>query len=427
MRLIVHFARFGPYHHARLRAVAGELAPFGWEVIGLQTASMDTTYDWRESKAGPGGLGCEGDVVTVFPGRIYDEIPSWECRRSVVACLDDLAADAVAVPGWGTLDARVSLGWCRRRGAKAVIMSETREVDGDRLWWKEQIKRLMMRHVHGALVGGAAHRDYLVKLGIPAKRIVTGYNVVDNAYFAEEAARWRAVDGLSSVASAMEGPFFLASNRFVERKNLMGLIEAYAQFRQPSFALPAAEAGLTAVNRPQPTLPWSLCLLGDGHLKASLIARCHELRLAVIESAPWEPSLVEATEGRAPDCSSPKVYFPGFRQIEELPRFYAAAGAFIHPALEEPWGLVLNEAMACGLPVLSGNHVGAAAELIREGYNGWTFDAENTGAIAEVMGRFASLAEGERLAMGSAGAELLNERCPTEAFGRGLRALLGDR
>ena len=450
MRLIVHFARFGPYHHARLRAVAGELAPFGWEVIGLQTASMDTTYDWRESKAGPGGPGCEGEVVTVFPGRIYDEIPSWECRRSVVACLDDLAADAVAVPGWGTLDARVSLGWCRRRGAKALIMSETREVDGDRLWWKEQIKRLMMRHVHGALVGGAAHRDYLIKLGLPAARIVTGYNVVDNAYFDAEAARWRAV---SSRRSAMGGasvsggdtvggerwavggkdsadlvemrPFFLASNRFIERKNLVRLIEAYAQFCQltslRSVHLQSFQSlrMLTANSQALPA-HWPLCLLGDGDMKPWLMTRCRGLGLNVIESAPWELETsnlkLAATEGT--------VFFPGFRQIDELPRFYAHAGAFIHPALEEPWGLVINEAMACGLPVLSGDHVGAAAELIREGVNGWTFDATEVAAMAETMGRLASLPEEERLAMGQAGAALLEERCPTLAFARGLRQLL---
>jgi glycosyltransferase involved in cell wall biosynthesis len=272
----------------------------------------------------------------------------------------------------------------------------------------------MLRHVHGALVGGAAHRDYLVTLGIPWSRIELGYNVVDNAYFAAESAKWRDEARLSAAVSAKKIPFFLASNRFIERKNLMRLIEAYAEFCQRSAALTSPETG-------PPTAPWSLCLLGDGHLKARLIARCHELRLTVIESAPWETAFAEASEG------SGTVYFPGFRQIEELPRFYAAAGAFIHPALEEPWGLVLNEAMACGLPVLSGSHVGAAAELIREGSNGWTFDAGDARAMAEAMARLASLTEAERLAMGRVSAQWLEERCPTQAFGRGVRSLLVDR
>jgi len=411
MRLVLHFARFGPYHLARLRAVAEELAPLGWEVIGLQTASTDAVYDWRESLPDSGMAGGDGGVLTVFPGEVYEEVSSRECRRRLLACLDELAPDAVAVPGWGSRDARLSLAWCRRRGAKVVVMSETRKIDGARLWWKELIKRWVMRDVHGALVGGAAHRDYLVTLGIPLPRIEMGYNVVDNAYFAEESAKW----------SDSAGLFFLASNRFIERKNLMRLIEAYAEFCQRSTAMTSPETGA-------PTATWSLCLLGDGHLKARLIARCHELRLAVIESAPWEGFAEETTQGAESVALeggvAGTVYFPGFRQIEELPRFYAAAGAFIHPALEEPWGLVLNEAMACGLPVLSGDHVGAAAELIREGINGWTFDAGDVGAMSEAMIRLASLTETDRLAMGRASSQWLEERCPTEAFGRGLRLLL---
>ncbi len=186
------------------------------------------------------------------------------------------------------------------------------------------------------------------------------------------------------------------------------------------------------------------------------MTRCRDLGLKVVESGPWEletsnlkpePSFqnrrsqtptsatvdLQAPEtgpltadSQPPTESPPTVYFPGFRQIEELPRFYAHAGAFIHPALEEPWGLVINEAMACGLPVLSGDNVGAAAELICEGVNGWTFDATDVAAMAEAMGRVAALSEEERLAMGRAGAARLEERCPTQAFASGLRNLLEE-
>jgi len=603
MRLLLHFARYGPYHHARLRSVQAELAPLGWEVIGLQTASTDATYDWREDTSAGSAEREEAAILTLFPGRTYEEIPAGECRRTLITALDHLSPDAIAVPGWGTLDARISLGWCRRRGAKAVIMSETREVDGTRRWWREKIKSLIMRDVHGALVGGAAQRDYLVKLGIPAPRIVTGYNVVDNAYFAAEAARWRAVGGdsvggrpwavggssvgggqlavggeetvggssvgggqlavggersavggaetvgggrsavgsaetvggssVGGERSAVGGeetvggagavvpvlPYFLASNRFIERKNLVRLIEAYAQFCPLPTAhcpLPTAHCPLPTAHRllptahrplptahrplptahrlrptahcqpptahcqpptasgppptasgPRPTALWPLVLLGDGQMKPWLMTRCRDLGLTVIESAPWEKVCTENTEEttlancppltahrppltahRPPltancppptancppptadcppltaNCPPPAVYFPGFRQIEELPRFYAHAGAFIHPALEEPWGLVINEAMASGLPVLSGNNVGAAAELICEGVNGWTFDATDVNAMAEAMARVAVLSEEERLAMGKAGAALLEERCPTQAFASGLRSLL---
>lgn len=474
MRLLLHFARFGPYHHARLRALAELLGPEGWEVIGLETASTDITYAWDEVRSPETDAGPVIPVRTVFPGRVYEEISPLECRQGLIPVLEALAPDAVAVAGWGTVDARATLRWCRKKGVRAIVMSETREVDGHRVWWKEKVKSLIMRNVHGALVGGLSHRDYLVKLGIPAERIRLGYNVVDNAYFAKETARWRPAEGggdaVGGERSAVGGgdavgggeagsavpPYFLASNRFIDRKNLVRLIEAYALYCQ-SFT---ADRQPPTADGPPSTAhhPWSLCLLGDGPLRGRLIAQCHELGLNIVESAPWElngdapgespknpptansapptaNSAPPATNRAAATANRPlpsanrlpatgTVFFPGFRQIGELPHFYATAGAFIHPALEEPWGLVINEAMASGLPVLSGSNVGAAAELVEAGRNGWTFDAWDCADIAAALRRLSDLDKTERRDMGLASREILERKVPTAAFGAGMLEIL---
>jgi glycosyltransferase involved in cell wall biosynthesis len=409
--------------------------------------------------------------------------------------LDEVNPDAIALAGWGLIDARICLAWCRENGAKAIVMSETREADGQRVWWKEFLKSRIVRRFDAALVGGKSHRDYLVKLGMPAERIAFGYNVVDNAYFKAESGKRKAeielsrrasqsaaagdvgghqpsvierrTSGVSSQLSAFPPPFFLASNRFIERKNLSRLIEAYAEYLkrgQESEVRGQSKQEQGTNNEEQSTKhqarPWDLCLLGDGELKADLVAQCQRLGLNVIESAPWEveeraeggnlraeggdqeaairaqaPSILQSS-GFSPQVSAlkfqpsglspqPSIYFPGFRQIEELPRFYAHAGCFIHPALEEPWGLVLNEAMACGLPILSGNNVGAAEELVDEGVNGWTFDAENVDEMARLMGKISAF-NFPLSAFGTASARILEERCPTAAFGRGLAELLGE-
>jgi len=122
-------------------------------------------------------------------------------------------------------------------------------------------------------------------------------------------------------------------------------------------------------------------------------------------------------------CGQPAVYFPGFRQIEELPRFYAHAGCFIHPALEEPWGLVINEAMASGLPVLSSDNVGAAEELVDDGMNGWKFSPENVAGMAAVMQTISAF-NFPLSAFGAASRRILEARSPTRAFGEGLARLL---
>jgi len=401
-RVAVHFARFGPYHLARIDAAARALADTDWEVAGLETSGSDATYAWKEERGSTGW-----ERRTVFPGEVLERIPAARMRAGIEAALNDLQPAAVAIAGWGSADARACLEWCGRSGAKAIVMSETREVDGQRVWWKEWGKTRVVRRFDGALVGGKSHRDYLAKLGMSAERVRFGYDVVDNAYFATEAAKEKSRDLGMEVETRK---YFLASSRFVERKNLDQLVEAYARLiHQPS----------VLSHRP---LVWDLCLLGNGELKGSLIAHAGKLGLRVEECAPWELK----TEHRKLEVpgTSPVVFFPGFRQIDELPRFYAHAGCFVHPALEEPWGLVINEAMACGLPVLAGNNVGAAEELVENRVNGWKFHATQTDEMVACMERVASLSEEERRALGRESARILEERCPTEAFGKGLMDIL---
>jgi glycosyltransferase involved in cell wall biosynthesis len=162
-----------------------------------------------------------------------------------------------------------------------------------------------------------------------------------------------------------------------------------------------------------------LCLVGDGPERAVLQSACKTLALPVIEAAPWE---VQGQMTSVPN--GPRVFLPGFRQIDELPRFYAHACCFVHPAMSEPWGLVINEAMACGLPVLSSRNCGAAEELVCDGVNGFLFDPLDTSSLTSCLRSFLSLSPEARTQMGAASALILERRYPVAAFGAGLSELL---
>jgi glycosyltransferase involved in cell wall biosynthesis len=118
--------------------------------------------------------------------------------------------------------------------------------------------------------------------------------------------------------------------------------------------------------------------------------------------------------------------FPGFQQIDTLPRWYAGAGAFVHPALEEPWGLVINEAMASGLPVLCSRTTGAS-ELVEDGVNGFLFDPRDAAQIAGLLARMAGSSPDELARMGAFSSRLVDERAPSLAFGRGLAKILSNQ
>jgi glycosyltransferase involved in cell wall biosynthesis len=390
-RLAVHFARFGPYHLARIGTAAALLAPRGWQVLGVETAGLDRTYAWRP----------ERQVTpfvrhTVFPEAAAEALPAEVLRRGMAAALTRIEPGAVAIAGWATPDARACLAWCRRQGARAILMSETRAADGLRLWWKEAMKRQLLRRFDAALVAGRSHRDYLIRLGFPAGRIAIGYDVVDNDYFRT------ACRSLRSRQAPPARAYLLASNRFLPRKNLASLLRAFAAYRQAIYG----------TNRQA----WDLCLLGDGPERSALLRLAADLGIWVHPGCPWDP--------QRPRHSTPGLLLPGFRQIDELPRFYAHAAAFIHPAASEPWGLVINEAMASGLPILSSRNVGAAEELLEPDLNGFCFDPRSVDAIAEALIALASLPPERLRAMGAASAALIEERCPTSAFAEGLHQLL---
>jgi glycosyltransferase involved in cell wall biosynthesis len=141
--------------------------------------------------------------------------------------------------------------------------------------------------------------------------------------------------------------YFLASARFVPVKNLMGLLECFARFRS---------------SRPDSST--ALVLLGDGEERAALEARRETLGLEGV------------------------VLMPGFKQYDELPAYYGLADAFVHVSRIEPWGLVVNEAMAAGLPIVISRQCGCASSLLREGENGFcaSFDS-----LEELAARLAQL------------------------------------
>jgi glycosyltransferase involved in cell wall biosynthesis len=99
--------------------------------------------------------------------------------------------------------------------------------------------------------------------------------------------------------------------------------------------------------------------------------------------------------------------FEGLKQVDELPACYAAADCFVLPSLSEPWGLVVNEAMASGLPVLISRRCGCARDLVREGENGFLFDPTRPDELARLMGL---VADGgvDRAAMGAASRRIVS-------------------
>lgn len=372
--LAVLWGRFGPYHLARLRGLAEVAGTRGFSVLGVEVAQLDH-YRWNPVQS-ENGVARE----TLFPGRAYDSLRPGEIRRKVFAALDRIQPMVVAVNGWAMPEARAALAWVRRTpNARAVIMSETKVDEAPRVFWKEWVKRGIVSGAQAGLVGGQRQLEYLAQLGVPRERIRLGYNAVDNAHFEQGSAHARIHARELRQNLHLPERYFFACTRFLPRKNLDGLLRAYARYRN--------EVG--ASER------WQLVISGSGECEADLHGQVRVLGLAG------------------------EVHFVGFRQYEELPAFYGLASAFVHPALSEPWGLVVNEAAASALPLLVSRTVGSAYELVEHGVNGYTFEPGDVDAMTRVLVDITRLPEEARSAMGNAARERVAEFGP-ERFGQGL-------
>ena len=338
-------------------------------VTGVECHPRSRDYAWEPMRG-------EGlSLVSVAEGVATGVNNYGDFGAALEATLAGLNPDVVAIPGWSSREALIALRWCYNLGVPVVLMSESCAHDEPRWAWKEWIKRRVVDCSSTALVGGSLHRAYLKRLGLAEDKITLGYDVVDNAFFAEEAERHRDKEGLESTGN------FLASARFIEKKNLRRLVDAYAAYHE------LAGAGTAP--------PWTLTLLGDGPLRPALEKQVRDLAL------------------------TDAVSMPGFLQYKDLPTHYARASAFIHASTTEQWGLVVNEAMASGLPVLVSNRCGCVPDLIHEGKNGATFDPFTTEAITQAMVRMAALPPAKLGEQGRLSQEIIRNWGP-DRFGCGL-------
>ena len=377
-RIAVVFHHIGPYHHARLNAAADRLSVTGFE----WSAKGYDAWGAAESPA-------RYHKVSLFPEATAHCPGNAKLKQAFLTALEQARPDVVAVNGWNNFGSLIAANCCVRREIPMIVMSESSRQDEPRTWWKEAIKRRMVDLFSAALVGGHHHVEYLTKLGMPRERIFAGYDVVDNHYFRQKAEEIRSQRSEVRQKYALPENYFLASARFVEKKNLPKLIQTYGEYRRRSSAFAKATADKEIAAK----VPWDLMVLGDGPLRETLNSQLSTLNL------------------------NEHVHLPGFKPYDELPVYYALANAFVHASTTEQWGLVVNEAIASGLPVIVSNRCGCAPELVNG--NGFTFDPTNEHELTTRLLEMASLSDQERKQLGENSYRIAANFAP-ERFGEGL-------
>lgn len=329
--IAILFTSYGPYHIARLTSFYNHYSQLDVNIVGLELARHEAEYAWQAQVEE-----LPFKVISVIEKQQLEEVSFTQLLRQLYAVLSQLNPDIIVIAGYARPAMLATLLWCLGNQKPSVLLSETKKDDATRSWWSEMLKKLILKHYKSALVGGQPQKRYLTELGMPAEAIFLGYNVVGNESYHPKK--------IKSLPLPVERPYFLAINRFVPKKNLLFLISAYAAYRQT-----------TGANA------WDLVLCGEGVLRPQIEQKIAELDLKNV------------------------VHLPGFLQQDELLPYFAHAKCFIHASIQEQWGLVVNEAMAAGLPVLVSNRCGCFEDLVIEGVNGFGFDPDNSQQLIDLM------------------------------------------
>lgn len=377
-RLAVIWIDWYAYHVARFRGL-------------LETPELQGRVSGIELVGGVGvhqGLQFREELPADLPIRTLLPEASWRTTSQLkIAQLlwRQLTTDnpgAVLVPGYYTLPGIAAALWARAHDRKSLLMTESTAYDHARSRWKEWLKGVLLRILFDAAVtGGTAHRRYLDELGFPAHAVAGCYDVVDNTGMAADVAELRAKHEPADFRLPTQ-PYFLYVGRLAPEKNLHTLLHAWQAYR---------DAGGD----------WPLVLGGDGPeaavLRAEVASSAHEAH----------------------------VIFTGHKSTSELRPLYAFAGCFVLPSSREPWGLVVNEAMAASLPVLVSDRCGSAEDLVEEGKNGFRFAPTDQAALSALLTTVAAMNEIERRNMGRQSAGHITAYTP-QRFGAAIAMLLAE-
>lgn len=246
--------------------------------------------------------------------------------------------DVVNLTGYYDMASWMVLLYCKLTGIKTILSNESTLGDHQRKGLKEQVKAFIIRQFDGYFNFGTRAAEYLLTLGAKPHQLLVNRNCVDNKRIKEIYDLHK-----QTLLSSNERDFIFVG-RLIPFKNI------------PTFMDALESANKKAAQK------WGFIIVGEGEQKQELIEKAATLSYPVtfVKGVGWE----------------------------KVPQFLAQATVLVLPSYSEPWGLVVNEAMACGMPVMVSEKCGCAIDLVKNQENGFTFQPDNLSEIEEILLKF---------------------------------------
>jgi glycosyltransferase involved in cell wall biosynthesis len=254
--------------------------------------------------------------------------------------------DALVVNGWVVKSCLQGLAACRKLKLPCLVRGEA-TVLRRRAWWKSLLHRRLLQRYAATLYIGEANRAFYEHHGVPASMLFPSLYCIENSRFQQTAREWngRTAELRRRFGVPDDVVCYVFAAKFVDKKHPLELLQSFAR---------CVADGARA----------HLLLVGDGELHAA----CREY----------------ATAHALP------VTFTGFLNQSQIAEAYLAGDCLVLPSdAGETWGLVVNEAMACGRPAIVSSLVGCRADLIVPGESGDAFSYGDWESLARMLGSYA--------------------------------------
>ena len=276
---------------------------------------------------------------------LLEEVGLFQRIKGILKAITEFKPDVVNLTGYYDIASWTVLFYCKLKGIKTILSNESTANDHARNGVKEYFKTLIIKQFDGYFNFGKLSENYILSLGINPQKMLVKKNCVDNKVLKEIYLKHYPKRNEQQQLLNVAPKNFIFVGRLIDYKNLFYFLDAFHLARQKSKE------------------NWGVIILGDGELKTDLQQFISNKNIQ-------------------------NVSFQSGVSWQHVPLYLALSNVLVLPSYSEPWGLVVNEAMACGLPVIVSEKCGCAIDLVKNGENGFIVEPNNIEQLTNLMLKF---------------------------------------
>ena len=332
-KVVICYTHITPRQVRRIQCLAAQVP----ELVALEIAGSEKVYPWWQGQYAVGTVRQE----QLFQQPL-EELGQARIIEAAKAFLEREQPAVAIVAGYGHPALRFIAHWVKQHGGRTILPAVSCAEDHRRWALKEWAKGWLVRRLFDAVcASGERAQSYFLGLGFAPQQLWKQFNVVDNEHFVTGAGEARNRSPAMRKELGLRDKYFLFMGALEPWKNVPCLLDAYALYRRSGGR-------------------WGLVIVGVG-------------------------SQAETLQAQARQAQLPDLVFTGMKKHQETPAYYGLASCLVVPSLSEPWGLVINEAAAAGLPILASTKCGCIPELVHRGINGYTFEPTDRQELVRLM------------------------------------------